>query len=190
MQIATDPDFPILRQIAEALSSDEAQNAQAQEAAAMIREAGKVIFIFEKNILPVQSAAVIATIAKTSVAGIIQLLPGANSQGLSDLGVRPGEELLKLIADGSIRAIFTFGDTLEGVNLDNIEFLAVQNVYMSKASELADVVLPQFAPAEISGTYTSADGKTQQLTPAVTSPVKDCDGNTWDNITQIMHLKD
>ena len=152
----------------------------------MIMKAGKTLFIFERHAITTQAARLVANIAVLSghaenSGGIIQLLPGANSQGLINLGVGSGEDFLRTAADG-IRGLFVFGEEIDGFDLSAIEFLAVQDMHMTEVARQADIVLPASSFAEIDGSFTACDNKTRILRPAVASPA------AWDNITQIKAL--
>ena len=141
------------------------------------------MFVFEKNALTAQAARLIAQIAALSGhAGILQLLPGANSQGLIDLGVGPGEELARALAAGEVRGLILFGEEIAGLDLRAVDFLAVHDLTMTEAAKQADVVLPAASFAEIEGSFTAAGGQTGELKPAVACPL------AWDNIAQIKAL--
>ena len=99
--------------------------------------------------------------------GIIQLLPGANSQGLTELGVASGELLREQIASGEIKGLFIFGEDVPDVDLSGLEFLAVQDLHMTKTAEGAHIVFPATSYAETGGSFTRADGYTQAFGQAV-----------------------
>jgi formate dehydrogenase major subunit len=99
--------------------------------------------------------------------GVIQLLPGANSQGLADLGIKPRAELVKGIADGKIKGLFIFGEEVTDIDLSGLEFLAVSDMTMTTAAKNAKVVFPCPAPTEVSGTYTSADGSSRDVVQVI-----------------------
>ena len=156
---------------------------EGRAAADMIMKAQKVVFIFERNAVTTQAARLIADIAALNGhAGIIQLLPGANSQGLINLGIGSGEELLRAVAAGEIRGLLLFGEEIDGLDLRAIDFLAVQDLHMTEAAKQADVVLPAASFAEVEGSFTAIDNQTREVKPAVPSPA------AWDNITQIKAL--
>ena len=159
------------------------------KAADMLVKARKAVFVFEKNALTSDAARLIANIAVLSGHdgskprdGIIQLLPGANSQGLANLGVGTGEELSRAIDAGEIRGLFIFGENATAIDLEKLDFLAVQDLCLTDTAWLADIVFPASSFAETSGSFTAADEKTQQVRQAVNSPV------ALDNIEQIKLL--
>jgi len=168
---------------------DTLMDKDAQAAADMILQARKVIFVFEKNAVTTQAAHLIADIAVLSGHGskprdgIIQLLPGSNSQGLIDLGIESGEDYRRAIVDGEIRGLFIFGEEVNDIDFSKLDFLAVQDLHITETAKQADVIFPASSFAEISGTFTSADGRVQELKPAVTSPM-----SGWDSFAQIKEL--
>lgn len=91
-----------------------------------------------------QAAVLAASLAKESGHighardGLIALKPGANSQGLSLLGVKPASQ----IDWTKIKAVISFGEMLPEACTQNAEFLAVQDVYLTDTAGRADVVLP------------------------------------------------
>jgi formate dehydrogenase major subunit/formate dehydrogenase alpha subunit len=52
--------------------------------------------------------------------------------------------------------------------LSNLEFLVVQDLFLTESARLADVVLPAASFAEIDGTFTSTDGRMLPLKAAIT----------------------
>jgi len=131
----------------------------------------KTVLVFEKNTVSYQIARSAAQIAVKSGARILQLLPDPNGQGLNNLGFGAGEGLVKAVENGEVRALLSFGEDLSGMDLSKLAFLAVHEAYETEAVRCADVVFPAQVPAEMSGSYTSADGKAQALRPAVCGPV-------------------
>ena len=161
-------------------------SAEVQEIADMYIKAKKAIIIFEKNSLTSDAARLVADIAVLSSHcckprdGIIQLLPGANSQGLADLGIANYEEYNRRLENGEIKGMFVFGEDVQG--LDKLQFLAVQELHMTSTAAAANVVFPATSFAETCGSFTSADSKVQQLKKAVASPIDSS------NLEQIMAL--
>ncbi|MCL2487828.1 MAG: FAD-dependent oxidoreductase, partial [Oscillospiraceae bacterium] len=161
---------------------------EAQSAANMIGSIQKPLFVFERNTVTLQAARLIADMAVLSGGGLIQLLPGANSQGLLDLGARSGEELRRAVENGKIRGLFIFGEDAADLDYGKLDFLAVQELHMTATAQRAQVVFPASSFVEKSGSgaaagsYTAADGRVQQLKPAVAGPV------ALDNAAQIKLL--
>lgn len=100
------------------------------------------------------------------------------------LGPTPGltvTEIMNGALEGTIRGIFIMGENpmLSDPNLHHVEhalqevdFLAVQDIFLNETGEFADVVLPGVSFAEKSGTYTNTERRVQLLRPAL-SPYGD-----------------
>jgi len=157
-------------------------------AADMISGAGKVVFVFEKEILCVPAARLVADIAAISGntggpgSGVFQALHGGNAQGLTNLGIRSRDDFYALAAKGKIKGLFVFGEEAKKLDFSSIEFLAAQDTCMTDTARQADVLLPLSSCAEKSGGFISSDNKARTLRQAIASPV------AWDNIRQIKAL--
>ena len=144
----------------EALQNPEATG-EAAQAAAIYRGAKKAMIVYHDAQVSRQAAVLAASLAKKSGHighardGLIVLKPGANSQGLSLLGVKPASQ----IDWTTIKAVISFGEMLPEACTQNAEFLAVQDVYLTDTAGRADVVLPGSIFAETDGTYLSAQRK-------------------------------
>jgi len=88
-------------------------------------------------------------------------------------------ELEAAAATGEIRAMYIMGDNAAGASPDttavekglrNLEFLVVQEIFMTDTAKLADVVLPAAAFAEKEGTFTNTERRVQLLNKAVDPP--------------------
>jgi NADH-quinone oxidoreductase subunit G len=124
-------------------------------------------------------------------AGLIALLPGGNSRGALDMGVRPdarpgyaplaqpglgARDVWQAARNGSVRALWVAGldpaASLPAARaaLEAAEFVVVQDLFLTETAKLADVVLPAASVAERDGTYTNAERRVQrsrQAKPAV-----------------------
>jgi NADH-quinone oxidoreductase subunit G len=118
------------------------------------------------------------------------LLPDAlpGHQSVSDAAVRdrlgklwgapppsePGLSYDKMIG-GSLRALYVMGanpaaDSLTAEALGRLDFLVVQDLFLTETAQLADVVLPAVSFAEAEGTYTNLERRVQRG-PQGISPV-------------------
>jgi formate dehydrogenase alpha subunit len=88
-------------------------------------------------------------------------------------------EMESAAAAGDIRAMYIMGDnpmvaspdtTTVEAGLRNLDFLVVQELFMSETARLADVVLPAAAFAEKDGTFTNTERRVQLLRKAVEAP--------------------
>jgi formate dehydrogenase alpha subunit len=88
-------------------------------------------------------------------------------------------EMEEAAVSGAIRAMYVMADNLMGASPDraaveqglkNLEFLVVQDLFMSETAALADVVLPAAAFPEKEGTFTNTERRVQLLNKAVEPP--------------------
>ncbi|MBN1632036.1 MAG: molybdopterin-dependent oxidoreductase [Thermoleophilia bacterium] len=124
--------------------------------------------------------------------GVYPLLGGANSQGLSDMGVRPDRlpggaaltggagvglsGMITAIESGEIDALYVVGadpalaladERRVRKALEKVGFLVVQDSFLSDTAQYADVVLPAAVAGEDEGTFTNAERLVQRVRPAV-----------------------
>ncbi len=88
--------------------------------------------------------------------------------------------MFKAMADGEMRALYVIGENpvQSEANLhhvrslfDGLDFLLVQDIFLTPTGERADVVLPATASwAEADGTVTSSERRVQRLRPALKPP--------------------
>ena len=88
----------------------------------------------------------------------------------------PGLSYEQMIG-GSLRALYVMGanpaaDSLTAEALDGLDFLVVQDLFLTETAQLADVVLPAASFAEAEGTYTNLERRVQRG-PQGISPVGD-----------------
>ncbi|RJQ38327.1 MAG: NADH dehydrogenase (quinone) subunit G [Nitrospiraceae bacterium] len=85
-------------------------------------------------------------------------------------------EMIDAAAKGSIKAMYVMGDNpaynLPDSNaveaaLNNLDFLVVQDIFLTETGRLADVVLPALSWAEKDGTFTNMERRIQRLRKAV-----------------------
>jgi predicted molibdopterin-dependent oxidoreductase YjgC len=103
------------------------------------------------------------------------LLPGyapTNKKGLSAL------EQLEAAAQSRLKALFVVGENplitlpraVAGPGIKALEFLVVQDMFLSETAEQAHVFLPALSFAESMGTFTNCEGRVQRLRRAVEPP--------------------
>ena len=106
----------------------------------------------------------------------------AKAWGVEDL---PGEagltmvELIQAAAKGTIKGMYIVGENnmLSDPDIDHVEkglrsldFLVVQDLFLTETAELADVVLPAACFAEKEGTFTNTERRVQRIYKAVEPP--------------------
>lgn len=98
-----------------------------------------------------------------------------NSRGAAILGLDRGyEETMRSLQTGETKAAYLVGCNPARTNarmagaLSKLEFLVVQDLFLTESAQNADVVLPAASFAEIDGTFTSTDGRMLQLKAAIT----------------------
>lgn len=108
---------------------------------------------------------------------------------------KPGLTATQMIhsaLDGKIKALYIMGEnpvitdpnthhTIE--SLKKLDFLVVQDIFMTETAKLADVVLPSSCFAEKDGTFTNTARKVQRVRKAVEPP-----GEARTDLTIIMEL--
>jgi NADH-quinone oxidoreductase subunit G len=81
-------------------------------------------------------------------------------------------EMIDAIKAGKMSSLYIMGDDPVGSDpnlqerLDKLEFLVVQDIFMTETAKIADVVLPAAASAEKTGTFTNLERRLQQLNKA------------------------
>lgn len=118
--------------------------------------------------------------------GLVPVWPRGNTQGAWDMGVRPdagpgykrvaapgldAAAMYAGAASGQIKALYVLGADPVGDGLmagrGKLAFLVVQELFLTKTAELADVVLPAQSWAEREGTYTSGERRVQRFYQAI-----------------------
>ncbi len=88
-------------------------------------------------------------------------------------------EMMHAAEEGKIKAMYIMGENpmVSDANtnhvrkaLEKLEFLVVQDIFLTETAEYADIVLPAAAWAEKSGTFTSADRRVQWSFKALEPP--------------------
>jgi len=101
-------------------------------------------------------------------------------------------EMMHAVEQGQLRALYIMGENpaLSDPNLnrtrkalEDVEFLVVQDIFLSETAEYADVVLPSVCFAEKDGTFTNTERRVQRVRKAVSQPGAACDD--WLIISQL-----
>ena len=110
---------------------------------------------------------------------------------------RPGltaTEMTQAMLDGRISAMWVMGENpvMSDPNANhareafqNVEFLVVQDIFLTETAELADVVLPAASFAEKEGTFTNTERRVQRVRQAVMPP-----GGARDDLTIIQMISE
>jgi formate dehydrogenase major subunit len=151
-----------------------------REVARIYGQAKNAMVVFDHERMTKDAERLVASIAVVSGHigkprnGIIMLRGKNNAQGLADLGVSvEAEEVVNLIEQGKVRGAFIFGEDPAGIAptfseaLKKLEFLAVQDLFLTDTARLADVVLPLAAFSESRGSYTSCERRVQWFERAI-----------------------
>ncbi len=88
-------------------------------------------------------------------------------------------EMIEAAIEGKLRAMYIMGEnpalsdpdinhTVKALN--NLDFLIVQDLFLTETAELADVVLPAAAFAEKEGTFTNTERRVQRVRKALNPP--------------------
>lgn len=99
-----------------------------------------------------------------------------------ELNSTPGltvQEIFDSILEGNTKFLYVMGENpvLTDANithveeaLEKLEFLVVQDIFLTETAAKADVVLPAAAFAEKTGTFTNTERRVQMVRPAVSAP--------------------
>ncbi len=88
-------------------------------------------------------------------------------------------EIFDAITDGDLHGLYIMGEnpmisdpdqTHIQQALEDVEFLVVQDIFLSETAEFADVVLPAASFAEKNGTFTNTERRIQKVNKAIDSP--------------------
>ena len=111
---------------------------------------------------------------------------GARARFESDWGVElPAEpgltvvEIINAAGEGTLRGLYVMGEnpmlsdpdgTHVRASLGKLDFLCVQDIFLSETAQLADLVLPAASFAEKDGTFTNTERRVQRVRKAVPPP--------------------
>ncbi len=88
-------------------------------------------------------------------------------------------EMMNLAHDGKMKALYIIGENPmisdpdlnhAKKGLDNLDFLVVQDIFLTDTAKMADVVLPSASFAEKNGTFVNTERKVQRVRAAVEPP--------------------
>ncbi|NYB50958.1 MAG: formate dehydrogenase subunit alpha [Methanobacteriaceae archaeon] len=88
-------------------------------------------------------------------------------------------EMINNIENGKIKSMYIIGEnpvlsepdaSHVAEALEKLEFLVVQDIFLSETAQLADVVLPASSFAEKDGTFTNTERRVQRIRKALNSP--------------------
>jgi formate dehydrogenase major subunit len=112
----------------------------------------------------------------------------AEAWNVAELPDQPGLKATQMIPaahDGTLKALYIIGENPlvsdPDVNhaeksLNNLDFLVVQDIFLTETARLADVVLPGVCFAEKDGTFANTERRVQRVRKAVEPP-----GQAWDD---------
>ncbi len=110
----------------------------------------------------------------------------AQAWGLESITETPGltvTEMVDAAAEGKLKALYIMGENSMVSDpdlghlrhaLDKLDFLVVQDIFLTETAQRADVVLPSACWAEKDGTFTNTERRVQRIRKAVTAP-----GQAW-----------
>ena len=99
-----------------------------------------------------------------------------------ELSKEPGHtvtEIIPMAGQGKIKFLYIMGENPMlsdpdqnhvRKSLENIDFLVVQDIFLTETAELADVVLPAASFAEKDGTFTNTERRVQRVRQAIPAP--------------------
>ncbi len=160
---------------------------EAKQAAALLKTAKKIAIIVPARLTDNEVSLIKDLAGKLSDVTYYPLVRRSNFQGSLDMGVIPGYlpgyrraekpgmnavEMINAIALGKLSALYIMGDDPVGSDpaltsmLQKVEFLVVQDIFLTETAKLAHVVLPAASSAEKNGTFTNLERRLQHLNRA------------------------
>jgi len=101
------------------------------------------------------------------------------SQWNTILPAKPGLSILEMLSPGRLKALYIMGENplitapdvgLTKEALTKLEFLVVQDIFLTETAQEASVVLPAASFAEKDGTFTNIERRVQRVRAAVSPP--------------------
>ncbi len=102
-----------------------------------------------------------------------------NVTGISNKPGLTATEMVPKAHEGEIKSLYVIGENplvsdadLSHVesSFENLEFLVVQDIFMTETAKMADVVLPSLCFAEKDGTFSNTERRVQRIRKAVDGP--------------------
>jgi len=112
----------------------------------------------------------------------------AKAWGVDNLSDQPGMKVTAMVPaahDGKLKAFYIIGENPlvsdPDLNhceksLNNLDFMVVQDIFLTETARLADVVLPSACFAEKDGTFSNTDRRVHRVRKAIDPP-----GQAWDD---------
>jgi formate dehydrogenase alpha subunit len=106
----------------------------------------------------------------------------AKAWGVEKLPETPGmtvTDMMERAHDGKMKALYIIGENPmvsdpdlnhAKKSLENLDFLVVQDIFLTETAQMADVVLPSACFAEKDGTFVNTERKVQRIRKAVEAP--------------------
>jgi len=153
-----------------------------EAAGSALAQAGELVVFFGSEGLDLAGSTALAQACAALLAatghtgkpqsGLIGVWPSANHQGAWDMGLRPpAEGMLESLRQAKaayISAADPLGDDPSmRPAIDALDFLVVNELFLTGTAELADVVFPAQSFIEREGSLTSGEGRVQRYYPAV-----------------------
>jgi len=101
------------------------------------------------------------------------------SQWNTKLPTGPGASILEMLSPGKLKALYIMGENplitapdvgLTKEALTKLEFLVVQDIFLTETAQEASVVLPAASFAEKDGTFTNIERRVQKVRAAISPP--------------------
>jgi formate dehydrogenase major subunit len=99
--------------------------------------------------------------------------------GLSDKIGLKATEMIPMAHDGDLKALYIVGENPlvsdpdlnhAEKSIKNLDFLVVQDIFLTETAQLADVVLPSSCFAEKEGTFSNTERRVQRVRKAISPP--------------------
>lgn len=115
-----------------------------------------------------------------------------NSQGVNDMGTASDSDIFDMAMGGKIKALYVMEEDpliryhnggVAKEALKRIDFIVVQDMFLTETALSADVILPASSFAEREGTFTNMEGRVQRINKAIGTIGESMAG--WEIINEI-----